>query len=307
MLNSLLERSSPVPGSPGVRGLEATSDTWHPMARDIAAGGARLLSLWVDRQPEKTAVVAAYLCDRAVLVIQARLPANEESYPGIADLFPCAARMQRAAADLTGIRASDPDSRPWLRHAAWPAAYFPLAAPTEDYRPAGTPTADQYPFVRVSGDGVHEIPVGPVHAGHHRARAFSLLDRRREGAQARGAPRLRSQRHRAAIHEDQAARGSSSRGARLGGFRSRVLVGVLPGTRGHVGSGRARPRAVVARARARKRAHRQPPRRSRRARQRCGVRLRASHSFRDSKSCGSASFRPRWGSAIYSISSFRAE
>ena len=25
--------------------------------------------------------------------------------------------------------------------------------------------ADDYPFVRVEGEGVHEIPVGPVHAG----------------------------------------------------------------------------------------------------------------------------------------------
>ncbi len=154
-----------LPGAPGVRCLEATIDTWHPTARDIAAGGARLLSLWVDRQPGKTAVVAAYLCDRAVLVIQAKLPANEESYPGIADLFPCAARMQRAAADLTGIRASDPDSRPWLRHAAWPPEYFPLTARTATQHSAGNLTADGYPFVRVSGDGVHEIPVGPVHAG----------------------------------------------------------------------------------------------------------------------------------------------
>ena len=135
------------------------------MARDIAAGGARLLSLWVDRQPTKASALAAYLCERAVLVIQAKLPAKEESYPSIADLFPCAARMQRAAADLTGIRASDPDSRPWLRHAAWPTEYSPLAAPAADHLPTGTPTADHYPFVRVSGDGVHEIPVGPVHAG----------------------------------------------------------------------------------------------------------------------------------------------
>jgi Ni,Fe-hydrogenase III large subunit len=29
----------------------------------------------------------------------------------------------------------------------------------------GTPDADRYAFVRVAGDGVHEIPVGPVHAG----------------------------------------------------------------------------------------------------------------------------------------------
>jgi Ni,Fe-hydrogenase III large subunit len=40
------------------------------------------------------------------------------------------------------VRSSDPDRRPWLRHA-----------------PEG------YEFVRVSGEGVHEIAVGPVHAG----------------------------------------------------------------------------------------------------------------------------------------------
>ena len=72
--------------------------------------------------------------------------------------------MQRAAADLCGVRARDFDQRPWLRHAAWPVDYLPLASET---RPAAgrEPAIDQYSFVRVSGDGVHEIPVGPVHAG----------------------------------------------------------------------------------------------------------------------------------------------
>lgn len=138
---------------------------WLPMARDLAATGARLLSLWVDCRCNEAAVIAAYLCDHAVCVIHARLAESERCYPSIADLFPCAARMQRAAADLTGIHARESDSRPWLRHAAWPATYFPLAEWTKEFRPAGAPAADQYPFVRVSGDGVHEIPVGPVHAG----------------------------------------------------------------------------------------------------------------------------------------------
>jgi Ni,Fe-hydrogenase III large subunit len=111
------------------------------------------------------------------LVVQLRLPLGEAGYPSIVDLFPAAARMQRAAADLTGLRADDPDSRPWLRHAAWPSSYVPLAAGAQDRRPAGTLAADHYPFVRVSGDGVHEIPVGPVHAsviepGHFR---FSIV------------------------------------------------------------------------------------------------------------------------------------
>jgi len=165
VLSSLLERSIPLPGAPGLRCLEATLDTWHPVARDVAAAGARLLSLWVNRTRPNASVLAAYLCDRTALVVQLSLPAGEESYPSLVDLFPCAARMQRAAADLTGIRTRDPDSRPWLRHAAWPADYFPLAPSASDYRPSGPPVADQYPFVRVSGDGVHEIPVGPVHAG----------------------------------------------------------------------------------------------------------------------------------------------
>jgi Ni,Fe-hydrogenase III large subunit len=72
--------------------------------------------------------------------------------------------MQRATADLAGPRARDFDQRPWLRHASWPADYLPLARPRAQPEAAG-PAADQYGFVRVSGDGVHEIPVGPVHAG----------------------------------------------------------------------------------------------------------------------------------------------
>jgi Ni,Fe-hydrogenase III large subunit len=165
MFNELVEQSPPLPGAPGVRCLDVTVDGWHALARDAAAGGARLLALWVTPAPAHVAVLAAYLCDRAALVAQLRLPAGETGYPGIADVFPAAARMQRAAADLTGVRAQDPDSRPWLRHAAWPSAYLPLVAPSEDPRPAGGPPVDRYPFVRVSGDGVHEIPVGPVHAG----------------------------------------------------------------------------------------------------------------------------------------------
>jgi Ni,Fe-hydrogenase III large subunit len=71
--------------------------------------------------------------------------------------------MQRALHDLTGIASTDPDTRPWLRHAAWTRDVFPLA--TRDLPPPPAMPVDDYAFVRVEGDGVHEIPVGPVHAG----------------------------------------------------------------------------------------------------------------------------------------------
>src|SRR6202166_2868329 len=72
--------------------------------------------------------------------------------------------MQRAVADLSGLRAADSDSRPWLRHAAWPESFHPLIHVNTPPSPA-VPVIDNYAFVPVEGDGVHEIPVGPVHAG----------------------------------------------------------------------------------------------------------------------------------------------
>jgi Ni,Fe-hydrogenase III large subunit len=66
--------------------------------------------------------------------------------------------------DLLGIEpAGHPDARPLVRHGFWPETFYPLrhdaVAPTfhDDGRP--------FPFTEVAGDGVYEIPVGPVHAG----------------------------------------------------------------------------------------------------------------------------------------------
>ncbi len=53
---------------------------------------------------------------------------------------------------------------PGCDHGAWPADGFRCTSePTP--ASAGKAKAVDYPFVRVDGDGVHEIPVGPVHAG----------------------------------------------------------------------------------------------------------------------------------------------
>jgi Ni,Fe-hydrogenase III large subunit len=147
-----------------VQHVAAAPETWQSLAQDVAASGGLLLALWAEWRPAPT-VLAAFLCERNVIVAELALPGDRTSYPGLAGIFPCATRMQRAAADLCGIHAEDGDTRPWLRHAAWPADYRPLAPRQGDPRPAAPVVADDYAFVRVAGDGVHEIPVGPVHAG----------------------------------------------------------------------------------------------------------------------------------------------
>jgi Ni,Fe-hydrogenase III large subunit len=87
-------------------------------------------------------------------------------YPDISKVFPASARMQRAAADLSGVHARGAvDVRPWLNHGAWPQGHFPLQQNPESLPPVEPAELMNYPFVRVEGDGVHEIAVGPVHAG----------------------------------------------------------------------------------------------------------------------------------------------
>ena len=104
--------------------------------RAVREAGGRLVSLWAS---EPNVLSVALQEGGALRVIE--LPDAQE-YPDLSAIFPVADRLQRAARDLFGVRAIGAvDERPWLRHDG------------------------VYPFVRVDGDGVHEIPVGPVHAG----------------------------------------------------------------------------------------------------------------------------------------------
>ncbi|QDL36708.1 NADH-quinone oxidoreductase subunit C [Rhodoferax sediminis] len=142
---------------------------WSKVARSIADAGGRLVSVWgVDRRTAGRAMVAcaAYATTEGLVWVELPLGDAARSFPDLAAAFPCAGRMQRAMADLLGLHAEGShDTRPWLDHGLWPPA--PLSTPNEG-RPltvdAGALPAD-YPFVRVEGDGVHEIAVGPVHAG----------------------------------------------------------------------------------------------------------------------------------------------
>ena len=140
-------------------------DEWRQAAEDLAADSGRLLALWASRDGNGDNIVrAAFIADAGVLVLSLPLTAAEADYPGIEQWFPSASRMQRAVADLSGLRTTDADTRPWLRHAAWPESFHPLIDAHTPPSPA-VPVIDNYAFVPVEGDGVHEIPVGPVHAG----------------------------------------------------------------------------------------------------------------------------------------------
>ena len=164
-LRAWLARSALQPGAPGLRALNVSREQWRQVAQDLAAAGGRLVALWASGNDRGTAGVRAFFLSEGngLLVSLALADHDARPYPGLEDLFPSAARMQRAAADLTGLRSTAEDTRPWLRHAAWPLGFHPLIDPPLPQ--ATAPGIDGYEFVRVEGEGVHEIPVGPVHAG----------------------------------------------------------------------------------------------------------------------------------------------
>ena len=146
-MSMLLPLPTPVPIRHGVVDREG----WLAVADDVRAGGGRLVSLWGSRRPAGAVACAAYAFSSEGGLAWIELPLAEGGgYPELASRFPAAGRMQRAAFDLDGIRAEGAaDTRPWLDHGLWQGQALP--AP--------------YDFVRVEGEGVHEIAVGPVHAG----------------------------------------------------------------------------------------------------------------------------------------------
>jgi Ni,Fe-hydrogenase III large subunit/Ni,Fe-hydrogenase III component G len=93
------------------------------------------------------------------------LSPKDPTIDSMATFYLPASRYEREIHDLFGIEAiGHPDPRPLVRHAFWPQDYFPLrkdAVPPDNFEDDGTP----FPFKSVGGEGVYEIPVGPVHAG----------------------------------------------------------------------------------------------------------------------------------------------
>jgi len=143
---------------------------WLAAAQTVANGGGRLISLWGSDRREHEAgnlvVSVALATGEGLAWLDLPLAPGEFLYPDLSAVFPCAVRLQRAVYDLLGL---DPegatDLRYWLNHGDWPGDYFPLRREVTGQECLDGHEVVDYPFIRVEGDGVHEIPVGPVHAG----------------------------------------------------------------------------------------------------------------------------------------------
>ena len=132
-------------------------DLWLLLAARLASGQATLLGLWGEPAAVHMAILGGDPND--LVVATNACPGGR--FPSVGQVHPPAIRLERAIRDLFGLEpVGSPDSRPWLDHGEWDTCQ-PLA---KHPKPQGAAAAP-YAFLAAEGESLHEIPVGPVHAG----------------------------------------------------------------------------------------------------------------------------------------------
>jgi len=133
-----------------------TAGTWQLASHELAAGKLILLGLWGDGD----SVSMALLEEEAFAIGVVTLACADRRFPSVGAVHPPAIRLERTVRDLYGLEPDGlPDQRPWLDHGRWDLQH-PLGA-----QPNALTSSTQYSFLPAEGESLHQIPVGPVHAG----------------------------------------------------------------------------------------------------------------------------------------------
>jgi len=157
LLAFLADLAAPVPGHRPWPRHPLDRDGWLGLVERLERVDWSLLGLWGE-----PGLIHLALRDDGDIAA-ASLACPQQRYPAVSRQRPAAARLERKAHDLFGLEAEGAaDRRPWLDHGRWTADGPPGRAG------AGQGLADaDYPFLPAEARGarLHQIPVGPVHAG----------------------------------------------------------------------------------------------------------------------------------------------
>jgi Ni,Fe-hydrogenase III large subunit/Ni,Fe-hydrogenase III component G len=143
--------------------LSVTRDELAGVATTLLEDGNRLALVAAHEDPHGFRIVYVFLgADRTELSIS--MPRDDAWLPSLAAICYPAGRFEREIRDLYGIKAKDhPLPHRLVRHAHWPTGWHPMLSGAGPMPDVAGPAS--YPFLQVEGDGVYEIPVGPIHAG----------------------------------------------------------------------------------------------------------------------------------------------
>jgi formate hydrogenlyase subunit 5 len=132
--------------------------------RDVP--GTSLIDIWAAegwQNREFTVFYAFEAPGEPVAVIAVALPGNEAT--SVSQDFPVATYLERLVRDGFGTEFTGAfDTRRLALHEAYPDGFHPMPKSFQGKVPPGR-AAQAYPFKHIEGEGVYQIPVGPVHAG----------------------------------------------------------------------------------------------------------------------------------------------
>ncbi|HEX7942968.1 MAG TPA: hypothetical protein VF488_14240 [Gemmatimonadaceae bacterium] len=136
---------------------EESVDRFRETVVRATATGQRLVTLFGLPEGGDATRLLAIFADDASGRLGATSTLVEESYPALTPDCPQAHAFEREIAEQCAVL---PAGHPWLK---------PLRRHLPDHRPACRTVVvldpEVYPFFRVDGKEVHEVAVGPVHAG----------------------------------------------------------------------------------------------------------------------------------------------
>ncbi len=152
-------------------------------AKAMKTAGARLVAEWATDETQYPppalppqvgekkgegrgfGIYACYAKDSEYLIIKTSSPVEDPTFPSITKKFIPAYRFERQIRSLMGvIPLGHPDLRPWIKHEDWQEEIYPLRK-SFDASNSISRVKGEYQWIRAEGEGVYEIPVGPVHAG----------------------------------------------------------------------------------------------------------------------------------------------
>ncbi|HET9716011.1 MAG TPA: NADH-quinone oxidoreductase subunit C [Pseudolabrys sp.] len=135
--------------------MRVNEDGWREAIELLNQGRCDLLGLWGDAPDVHMALFESQFGELAVLTHTSK----SGRYPSVGAHHPPAIRLERAIRDLFGLEAiGSPDSRPWLDLGFWDVRH-PLGNASAAVQP------EPYAFLPSEGEALHQIPVGPIHAG----------------------------------------------------------------------------------------------------------------------------------------------
>jgi hypothetical protein len=155
-LQELLSVGTTVAGHRPWPRVTVDAKTWEKAAETLAQEKLTLVSLFGDGGDVHMALFDEEAATFGVLSLAAR----NGRFPSVGRHHPPAIRLERTIRDLFGLEPEGaPDLRLWPDHGRWGLKH-PLGGAT----PVDAGGA-AYAFLPVQGESLHQIPVGPVHAG----------------------------------------------------------------------------------------------------------------------------------------------